>query len=182
MKHFTITVSLNLHKDMFKEFIFFIFAFLLVQADVISSELVDETQTETGCEPGWMDGHSVNLGCLKFGSEAVSYQEAHKICHEAGAFLIEIFSKGQMDFMVMELALLETLTGARFYWGGGTDMNREGQWYWSHSLIPIEEFVWARGQPDGGALSNYFVFNDEDYMGEDYPSSSFAYALCQKMS
>ena len=164
---------------MFRDFIF-IFAFLLVQTDVISSEMLNATQT--GCEPGWMDGNSINLGCLKFGSEAVSYQEAHKICHEAGAFLVEIFSKGQMDFMVMELALLETFVGKRFYWGGGTDLNREGQWYWSHSLIAIEEFVWARGQPDGGPLSNYFVFNDEDYMGEDYPSSSFAYALCQKFN
>ena len=157
----------------------FICVLLLAHSGEISSEQLNVT--EPACDQGWMDAHSANLGCLQFGSEAVSYQEAHKICHEAGAYLVEIFSPGQMDFMVMELALLQTLTGPRFYWGGGTDMNREDQWYWSHSLIPMEEFVWARNQPDGGAMSNYFVFSDkDDHMGEDYPSSSFAYALCQK--
>ena len=112
----------------------------------------------------------------------MTYQDANTFCYNHSTLLVEVHDTDQMDFMVMELQLLETFTGKRNYWAGGTDMNREGQWYWSHSLIPIEEFVWARGQPDGGALSNYFVFNDEDYMGEDYPSSSFAYALCQKMS
>ena len=155
---------------------------LSLHHNVISSELLPEPPgVSAACEPGWMDASSVNLGCLKFGTEAVSYQEANSFCQENGAFLIEIFSAVQMEFMVMELQLLETLTGARFYWGGGTDLNREGQWYWSHSLIPIEDFVWARGQPDGGLLSNYFVFSDQDYMGDDYPSSSFAYALCQSI-
>ena len=34
--------------------------------------------------------------------------------------LIEVLTEDQMDYIVMELQLLETLLGARIYWGGGT--------------------------------------------------------------
>ena len=155
---------------------------LLAHSGEISSEQLN--LTNPACDPGWMDAHSANLGCLQFGSEAVSYQEAHKICHEARAYLVEIFSAGQMDFMVMELALLQTLTGPRFYWGGGTDMNREGQWYWSHSLRPINDQVWHPSQPNEGILANYFGFLFLfEYYGADVVSDyDGAFPICQKMN
>ena len=155
---------------------------VFIKEAVLSSPnvtLISKTD-RSSCDPGWSDAYFVGLGCVKFGVDPMTYQEANEFCYNNSAYLVEIHDTDQMDFMMMELKLLETFVGKRNYWGGGTDMNREGQWYWSHSLIPIEEFVWARGQPDGGAMSNYFVFSDEDYMGDDYPSSSFAYALCQK--
>ena len=83
----------------------------------------------------------------------------------------------------MELQLLETLLGARLYWGGGTDWNREGQWYWAHSLIPVEDFVWAiKGQPNEGIRANNFAFWPTDgYYGADESNNSRDhYIICQK--
>ena len=82
---------------------------------------------KSSCDSGWSDGHSVGLGCLKFAEDPMTYQDANTFCYNHSAHLVEVHDTDQMDFMVMELQLLETFTGKRNYWAGGTDMNREGQ-------------------------------------------------------
>ena len=33
-----------------------------------------------------------------------------------------------------------------YFWGGASDEGREGQWYWTHSLAPVDPVVWAPGK------------------------------------
>ena len=81
------------------------------------------------CEPGWMDAHMEGLGCLLFGTEPGTFQDGNTFCYSNSAHLVEILTESQMDYMVMELQLLETFLGQRFYCGGGTDWNSEGRPY-----------------------------------------------------
>ena len=109
--------------------------------------------------------------------------EANKYCtFNKSAHLVEVLTQDQMDFFVMELEFLETHDGARNYWSGGTDWNREGQWYWANSLLPVEDFVWHTGQPDGGLNGgNYLDFySGFNYFGSDYPGTGNFYPICQK--
>ena len=83
----------------------------------------------------------------------------------------------------MELQLLETFVGPRFYCGGGTDWNSEGRWYWANSLIPIEDFVWAKDQPNDGIMANYFAFGPGlGYYGGAFGDSDNYYPICQKFT
>ena len=100
-----------------------------------------------------MDAHMEGLGCLLFGTEPGTFQDGNTFCYSNSAHLMEILTESQMDYMVMELQLLESFLGPRIYCGGGTDWNREGQWYWAHSLSPVGNFVWHDYEPDGDFLS-----------------------------
>ena len=42
----------------------------------------------------------------------------------------------------------EDIIGYHGWWAGGTDIYREGEWVWADSLLPVEDFIWATGQPD----------------------------------
>ena len=134
------------------------------------------------CEPGWMDAHLEGLGCLLFGTEPGTFQDANTFCFNKSAHLVEVVTEDQMNYMVMELQLLETLLGERWYWGGGTDWNREGQWYWAHSLIPIETFVWGKEEPNRGINENYMVFFPKHgyYCADIENEYGSPYPICQK--
>ena len=170
-----------------------IFILLFWRKDTFSVVLSNQMQIKTppikssdgsSCDPGWSDAHFVGLGCLKFSVNPMTYQEANAFCYNNSAYLVEIHDTDQMDFMVMELRLLETFVGKRNYWGGGTDMNREGQWYWSHSLRPISDQVWHPSQPNEGILANYFGFLFLfQYYGADVVSDyDGAFPICQKIN
>ena len=86
---------------------------------------------KVACEQGWMDGNSAEFGCLKLGGEPLSLEDANAYCFNEKAYLIEILTKQQMDFLLNLLELVEPLVGVRGYWGGGSDFNRDGSWYWT---------------------------------------------------
>ena len=133
------------------------------------------------CEKGWLDGNSVECGCLKLGAEPMSLADANAYCLGEKAYLIEILTSPQMDFLLMQLELFEPIVGVRGYWGGGSDFNRDGSWYWSSSLVPVEDFVWAVGQPDGGVDQNYMAFfTANDYYACDIDTHDQYYPICQR--
>ena len=85
----------------------------------------------------------------------------------------------------MQLKILDGITGPRYYWGGGTDWNREGQWYWAHSLLPVGSFIWHDVEPDGGLNQNHMDFSPErGYKCADVDIDSdlnqLLYPICQK--
>ena len=129
-----------------------------------------------------MDGHLEGLGCLLFGNEQGTFQDGNTFCHNNSAHLVEILTESQIDYMVMELQLLESFLGPRTYLGGGTDWNREGQWYWANSLIPIESFVWDKGEPNHGTEENYLGFYAElgYYCADLGNTRTDYYPICQK--
>ena len=147
---------------------------------VFASEMGNGT-LRAECDKGWLDGHSVEMGCMKLGTEPMSLADANAYCQGEKAFLIEILTSPQMEFLIGQLELFETVVGVRGYWGGGSDFNRDGAWYWSSSLHPVEDFVWALGQPDGGADQNYMAFfTANDYYACDIDTHDQYYPICQR--
>ena len=67
---------------------------------------------DVDCPPDWRDGSSVGLGCLLFSAEtALNWNEASDFCKTAEdtAHLLEILTSEHMDFMMVELGLLEAV-------------------------------------------------------------------------
>ena len=169
---------------MIVEQLFFIFLFCVcvVQAAVPArSESIDVFPGSASCEGGWLDASLVDLGCLYFLEETKVYYEANKFCQDKGSHLIEIHTRAQMDFIKMELALSDGEGGPSFWWSGGSDSGREGQWYWQHSLTAVEDFVWDEEYPRYLTNYNYLCFvNTHGFMAIDCLTTTFAHSICQK--
>ena len=118
------------------------------------------------------------MGCLLFSDEILDWWEATKYCRSRDSYLVEIVTSEQMTFMVQELQFFEQLMGEHSWWTGGTDVHQEGDYYWAHSLNPVEEYVWVIGDPSGDVLSNYLCLSYPDvYLGREcYGSAKF---VCQ---
>ena len=127
----------------------------------------ESLRASDSCDPGWSDAHFVNMGCIYFGTEEMTIDDANEFCGlNNSAHLVEALTSSQMDFLVNQLQLLEIHTGHKNYWGGATDFGREGQWYWMNSLLPVEDFVWGTRQPYEGYDGNYLDFHSGfDYLG-----------------
>ena len=135
------------------------------------------------CDEGWVDAHFVGMDCLKFVTDEMDFDAANDYCYHNSSHLIEVHTQNQMEFLIMEFQLLETLVGPRSYWGGGTDWNREGQWYWGNSLLPVEDFVWANSEPNSGSKYNYlYFFSGFYYHAADAGVNNKFYPICQKSS
>ena len=134
------------------------------------------------CEEGWYDASFVDLGCIHFAKEKLFYNQANIFCQNNWSHLIEIHTPGQMDFIRMELEILdEGLSAEQFWWTAGTDYGREGQWYWQHSLTKVEEFVWPEGFPRNYTDFNLLCFcNVYDYLAVDTSGFFDAKFICQK--
>ena len=134
------------------------------------------------CPEHWLDANSVYMGCLLINRTVpMSWLEANKYCQSVEeAVLIEIHTPEQLDFIRMELNTIEEYIGAANYWTGGTDIGREGKWFWISSLSIVEDFA-------AGILNQRFAANchtlvaNYDYSGGDIPCDHPLYPICQKI-
>merc|ERR1712192_53112 len=116
--------------------------------------------TEEGsgsCPDHWIDATVNGLGCLYFNSSTeVNWEEAGKLCQapENEASLLEIETELQFDFVRSELMLLQDSGTSSDWWTGGTDLGRDGHWYWAGSLAAVGDFIWYSDRPNGGTYGN----------------------------
>ena len=146
------------------------------------------------CEVGWLDAGDTDLGCLYFEKTKMNHASATTFCQDRSAHLIEIFTLDQLEFIRMQLRVIEEQEGLNCHctygynaececnWlGGATDEGREGNFIWEHSKRPVGDFVWGGNDPDGGSWQNIFVFYRHfDYMGIDESASNTFRLICQK--
>ena len=163
---------------------------LIVYGFYSSGIKIDQNSNEVSklfpivCEDiGWVNGESVNLGCLLFLKRSKKYSVAKKYCTQNDAHLVEIFSPKQMDFLVNKLKSLDE--GNRTYWwGGATDEQEEGAWQWSLAGTKVESFVWGVAQPDTSTARNFLCFGSAyNYFGNDCHDRCAHcpnYIICQK--
>ena len=80
----------------------------------------------TACEPGWTDASFVDMGCLLFDSEPRHYWEANEFCvWDRKAGMVELDTREQMEYISLQLQLLEMQMGQQFtWWAGGSDLGR----------------------------------------------------------
>jgi len=136
------------------------------------------------CPDHWIRATFVDMGCLYVDRTAtVTWEEANQICQEIenqNAFLVEILTEEQMDFLAMELDAIDE--GTNNYWIGGTDKGREGQWFWISSLKAVGDFVWRSGEPSSGTKYNCAsLHSGDDYLAWDnyLCSTNDLYPICQ---
>merc|ERR1712109_16471 len=86
------------------------------------------------------------------------------------------------DFLRSELTLLANTGVWTRWWTSGTDLGREGHWYWASSLAPLPDFVWYPGQPARGHRENCAYFDQwQDFMIGDIGCgvNHNIYPICQ---
>ena len=122
--------------------------------------IVGARSSTDACDAGWLDAQSLGLGCLLFGTEGMTYYDSNTFCQDERAHLIEIQNQEQLDFVTVELQTLEADgRGHAIWWTAGSDMGRENQWYWQHSLTAVKDFVWGPGRPYRETVFNYVCFD-----------------------
>jgi len=156
-----------------------IFLLFLVSTESFPAHEKDST----ACPDHWVDATLTGLGCLLFNSTtAYSWELANNYCQrDENASLVEIWTSLQLDFIRTELILLTDHESASDWWTSGTDLAREGEWYWGFSVAPVGDFVWYSTDPNGGTGENCMMLEDGwDFYGRDWACNSGSYPICQK--
>ena len=123
-------------------------------------------------------------GCLFFNS--TTWLEAAELCQhpDNNASLVEIWSELQLDFIRSELMFLQDNGVGYDWWTGGTDLGREGHWYWAGSLATVGDFIWYTNQPNDGTKGNCLWLEDSpnyEFLGADAGCIAYSkYFICQK--
>ena len=152
-------------------------------AGAVSESELAERKTSDACPENWLDASFMEMGCLFFNSTAgMTWEEAYISCKKnSNANLVEIQSEVQMGFLQMELDVTDNAMGAKHYWWtAGTDVGREGQWYWATTLTEVGDFIWFSNMPDGGTAENCIMLGPGlGYEGNDYNYDLKFYPICQ---
>ena len=143
----------------------------------------------TNCPEGWVDGLPYGLGCLLFDFETTrTWNEAQEFCNEMdGAFLVEILSSPQQEYLESVAYEIEVTTGKERSWGiGVTDIGSEGDWWWAHSHSLVTFTAWGPGQPDNnnheGVVENYgCLWHVAGYKWNDVGYSATLGTICQRV-
>merc|ERR1711892_635585 len=112
---------------------------------------------------------------------AMAWEAASKYCQDNhGGKLIEFETEEQLEFVVMELVVLEHHDGIKKnWWTSGTDNGQESIWYWASSLTLIPDFIW-HGNGNDGTDNNCFYLNKvggNNYYGNDEKCSDKYFPL-----
>ena len=112
----------------------------------------------------------------------MSWSQSEQSCYQThNSHLVEIYTQFQQDFLtMMALFLEEVTTEYSNWWIGLTDAGREGKWYWSNSLKPVNFTAWGAGQPNQGIDANYAgLYPAFDYKWDDMLETDLRYSICQ---
>ena len=78
-----------------------------------------------------------------FSKTKMNWAAARDDCLRRGAYLVEVESKEEDDFL-RGILLTE---GEINHWMGGNDLSKEGQWVWQQSNKPLTYTNWLAGEP-----------------------------------
>ena len=115
-----------------------------------------KTKEPGKCPDGWVDGSSVDMGCLfvdvtTSGHHNIS--DAQHACEmiESGSYLVEIFSEEQMEFLKeMLIEVEEEITaedGVLWWLSLHTETVGSGVWVWPVSGRIADYTYWSDGEP-----------------------------------
>ena len=81
--------------------------------------------------------------CYFFSKTKMTWENAKDDCSRRGAYLVEVQSKEEDDFLRVIL-----MTGGEInHWMGGNDLLKEGQWVWQQSGKIVIYTNWKSGEP-----------------------------------
>merc|ERR1712037_1077731 len=147
----------------------------------------NSSSSSSSCSSGWLPGPA-GLGCVLLQTEPLTWEAAAKSCWENyQAHLVEVKNKDQQEFLrtILNDVQYDSVYG---WWIGATDLNREGSWYWTHSLEPMDYSDWAVRQPDDLGDENCALifgkpghfWNDFHCSNASYPEQGSVFSICQR--
>ena len=171
--------------------------FLYILSILISLDIFQAVAAQ--CNEDWEDASDAGLGYLWFETSiAMNYADAITFCKDLNANLVEVDSRYQTHVLVNKLktisrkaAWLEWSHDSNQYfwkvwWGGATDLEKEGTWKWSVSgkTLNQQNFIWGPGQPDNHDIGEHCLcFSDnENYFGNDCNCYSDYEHVCYVLS
>ena len=136
---------------------------------------------------GWIDGRSVNLGCLYFNKNLgeMSFDVAYDYCktlkyeHLKNGYLVEIYNSTQQTFLKEKIHEIDP---SKFWWTGLTERETEGIWKWNHTGNIATYFSWGQNAPynwnrDEDCMTLYAIQN---FDWNDTPCvDGIKYPICQ---
>merc|ERR1711915_320965 len=137
----------------------------------------------SSCNSGWLDASSAGLGCLLFNSTSkMTWLAANEYCQKEDARLIEVGTEAQFNFLKMELDFVDNQVSRHYWWTSGTDIGREGNWYWAGTLTSVGNFFWIAGEPNSGVGADcLYLHYSYDYLAADSTCTSLRNAICQQI-
>ena len=113
----------------------------------------------------------------------MNYDEAKRWCSGKNAYLIEIHTPQQMEFIKLKLRTLASAQSGWGLWWGGGSKKTEGEdscWVWGNSGKLVQDFVWDNGQPNQDGPFFCFDSGDPGYNGVACRKDSTFRPICQK--
>ena len=142
-----------------------------------------QAESKNTCPDKWVDATFVDLGCLYFNTtEPLTWDDASSMCQMvSNATLVEIKTETQMEFIQMELMVIEDHEHSHFYWWtAATDVGINGRWFWIASLTAVEDFVWDSSYPSSQANYNCMQLHySRGYLGYNQPCDQNEFPICQ---
>ena len=113
----------------------------------------------------------------------MTWIEAQQFCSQNNdSHLVEIFSQGHQDFLLVELYSLELNVGKLYWWIGLTNIGNiaSNNWYWAHSLTNASFTSWKSGEPNSGYTANFaYMFSTFEFNWLDTTATDKRYPICQ---
>ncbi len=107
-------------------------------------------------------------------------------CRTFGMELVS-FDSHQENIAVID-ALNNKVKHMKYFWTAGTDINREGNYYWittGEEIFDHKQLSWHKNKPDGGSTENcltigVILFGSKDLRFDDRACLENFYVFCQK--
>ena len=114
--------------------------------------------------------------CYFFSKTKRSWTNARDDCIRRGAYLVEVQSKEEDDFL-RGIVMAE---GKAYYYMGGNDRVKEGQWMWQKSGKPFTYTNWAPEQPDNDDGIEHCLMYWRAIKWNDAPCDHQQLYICEK--
>ena len=103
------------------------------------------------CPPGFTLNPKLKT-CYHLSNGKGTWEEAFNMCEVLGAYLVEVKSKEEDDF------LRAVMTVETPYWMGANDKVTEGVWEWKASMESVTYTHWGPGEPNGVRNQNCLTY------------------------
>ena len=100
-----------------------------------------------------------------------SWSEAEEFCQRKGGHLASIVSQKEQEELV-------GLLGSRYFWLGGSDAEKEGQWTWTDQK-PWSVQYWNESEPNGRGGENCLAIIDGIWTDNDCDKDTLDGFVCR---
>ncbi|XP_048749438.2 perlucin-like protein [Ostrea edulis] len=127
------------------------------------------------CSKGWK---RYGQSCYMINKQSLSWSDAVESCRNLSAYLAEIDTKGENDFIQK---MLKENNYFDQVWLGGTDKTNETTWIWIFSGSPLRFKNWMKGEPnDQSGREDCMEMYVKDGGWNDNGCSSSFLSVCEK--